>query len=345
MDKAYQYDRAVVIGRFMGLHNEHLQLLTKALEIAPRVAVVLGSAFHARSPKNPFTWKERAAMINACLGGEDSARLDFVPVRDYFDDTRWRDTVRSAIDTLPAQGKRVALVGHFKDASSEYLNLFRPWELVETASRSPISGTHIRRILYEADNLDIGLSVLDDHVPQPVLQYLRSWAKLPWYASLVEEHRKIEEDRKRFPHQPYVTADSVVTAAGHVLLVQRKNHPGKGLWAVPGGFLEPERRERMVQCAMRELTEETQLGVLKSTLAESLVSTAVFDHPDRSVRGISITHAHYFALKNDILPAIEGGDDAAQAQWVPISQLPAMEEVFFEDHYHILGYFLGLDHS
>lgn len=53
------FDAAVLIGRFQPFHNGHAALLAKALETAPRVIVVLGSAFAARNAKNPFGW-ERA---------------------------------------------------------------------------------------------------------------------------------------------------------------------------------------------------------------------------------------------------------------------------------------------
>jgi bifunctional NMN adenylyltransferase/nudix hydrolase len=68
----------------------------------------------------------------------------------------------------------------------------------------------------------------------------------------------------------------------------------------------------------------------------------VFDHPDRSQRGRTITHAHYFDLQTRQLPAVTAADDAALAQWVPVTSLPDMEEQFFEDHFHILNHFLTL---
>ncbi|MDP9108408.1 MAG: adenylyltransferase/cytidyltransferase family protein, partial [Pseudomonadota bacterium] len=48
---------AVLIGRFQPFHNGHASLLAAALAAAPQVVVVLGSSFHARSAKNPFTWE------------------------------------------------------------------------------------------------------------------------------------------------------------------------------------------------------------------------------------------------------------------------------------------------
>jgi bifunctional NMN adenylyltransferase/nudix hydrolase len=51
---------------------------------------------------------------------------------------------------------------------------------------------------------------------------------------------------------------------------------------------------------------------------------------------------HYFDLQDDRLPEVKGSDDAAHAQWVPIAQLPSIEEQLFEDHFHILDHFFGL---
>ena len=74
MTPSYPADAAILIGRFQPFHNGHAGLLQKALTTAAQVVVVLGSAFHARSPKNPFTWQERAAMIAATLPEAQRAR-------------------------------------------------------------------------------------------------------------------------------------------------------------------------------------------------------------------------------------------------------------------------------
>src|ERR1700761_6786212 len=88
---------AVLVGRFQPFHDAHLALLTRALTIAPRVVVVVGSAFQARTPKNPFTWTERAEMIRQALPEADRARLAIVPMRDYYDEKRWVASVRQAV--------------------------------------------------------------------------------------------------------------------------------------------------------------------------------------------------------------------------------------------------------
>lgn len=337
-------DIAVVIGRFQPFHNGHAILLKRALETAPHVVVVLGSSFHARSPKNPFTWQERAAMIAGTLAEQERERVTYVPVRDYYDDNRWANAVRRMVKDSAPDARQVSLVGYFKDASSYYLNHFPQWRLVTCDDVPDIDATRIRRIMFEAEDIDVSLGVLSELVPTQVRQYLKAWAILPSYTPLVEEHRKVEAYKTMWKSAPYppifVTVDAIVKTAGHVLLVQRGDFPGKGLWALPGGFLD--QRERLLDGAIRELHEETKLATLASTLAAALVDVKVFDHPDRSLRGRTITHAHFFDLKTDTLPDVQGADDAANATWVLLSELAGMEEKFHDDHFHVLDHFLRL---
>jgi bifunctional NMN adenylyltransferase/nudix hydrolase len=335
---------AVLIGRFQPFHVGHAGLLEKALASAPKVVVVLGSSFHARSAKNPFTWQERAAMIGAALSDADRERVSFVPVRDYYDDVRWADAVQKAVERACAPGARISLIAYAKDASSYYLNHFPQWEMIAVEAAGDIDATHIRRVYFEAEDIDVSLSVLASNVPLAVRQFLKTWAMLPQYAAISEEHRFIARYKAAWAKAPYapifVTVDAVVVCAGHVLLIRRGGLPGKGQWAVPGGFVE--QHERLLQSALRELEEETQLGVLASTLEDALAGVRVFDHPGRSQRGRTITHAHHFDLKLDTLPAAVAADDAAELRWVPLAELAGMEEVFYEDHFHMLDTFLSL---
>lgn len=283
-------------------------------------------------------------MIRAHLPSGEQERVRFVPVRDYYEDSRWAEAVRHAVLENAKPVARVKLIGHFKDASSYYLNHFPQWELVAVEREHPIDATSIRRVLFEAENIETALDTLVDELPMAVRHYLKSWAALPYWMPLVEEHRQVAAYRAAWSRAPYPpvfsTVDAVVRAAGHVLLVQRGGFPGRGQWALPGGFVD--QRERLLQAAIRELKEETQLDVPRKSIEEALVAVRVFDHPDRSQRGRTITHAHFFDLKVDRLPEISASDDAANAQWIPEPRIAELEEQFYEDHFHILDTFLHL---
>ncbi|NEX59617.1 bifunctional nicotinamide-nucleotide adenylyltransferase/Nudix hydroxylase [Noviherbaspirillum galbum] len=338
------HDAAVLIGRFQPFHCGHARLLELALATAPRVFVVLGSSFHARSPKNPFTCDERASMIRLSLPEAQRDRVSFIAVRDYYQDRRWAEAVQRKVGRHVPETARIALVGYFKDASSYYLNRFPRWELMTGEALADVDSTRVRQVFFEAEDIDVSLAVVAPMLTVPVRQFLKAWSTLPHYRKLVQEHAAIQAYRAAWKLAPFppvqTTVDSVVTAAGHVLLVRRGAFPGKGLWALPGGFLE--QRERLVQGAVRELMEETRLAVLEEELLDALRAVQVFDHPDRSQRTRTITHGHYFALARDQLPDVEGADDAASAAWIPLVSLAAMEDQFFDDHFHILDHFLGL---
>ncbi len=335
---------AVLIGRFQPFHNGHVGLLRTALATAPKVVIVLGSSLRARNCKNPFTWQERASMIRATLNPLDAERVSFLPMRDYYEDTRWAQAVSRAIAEQHGNPQKISLIGHFKDASSQYLNLFPQWKLVVCERELQIDATRIRQLYLEADDLDVSLQIMQELVPVSISHYLKAWAILPHYAELAEEHGMIRKYKLAWRNAPYPpifsTVDAVVKTNEHILLIKRAAAPGKGLWALPGGFVE--QHERLLQACLRELLEETGLSVLQSSMQTALRDVEVFDHPERSLRGRTITHAHFFDLGSEHFPDIHGGDDAASAAWVPIAQLAGMEDQFFDDHFHILDHFLQL---
>ncbi|HPU52800.1 MAG TPA: bifunctional nicotinamide-nucleotide adenylyltransferase/Nudix hydroxylase [Burkholderiaceae bacterium] len=333
---------AVLIGRFQPFHHGHQALLERALREGERVVVVLGSAMQARSPKHPFTWEERAAMVRSAAG-DRAHRLHFLPVRDYYDDARWVRAVVDGVHAVAGKGGPVALIGHDKDATSYYLNRFSAWQQVMEERRPGVDATPIRRVLFSGAPPQAVLEVLREQVPAPVHDYLRAWIELPFHKTLTDAWLNIRTQREKWASAPYppvfVTVDAVVRGDDKVLLIRRGREPGAGLWALPGGFLDQD--ERLFQAAMRELREETSIGLLQVSLEDAFRSSKVFDHPQRSQRGRTITHAHFFDL-GPHTPEVQAADDAADARWVPIAELCAMETELFEDHFAILDHFLEL---
>ena len=346
---ARMYDTAILIGRFEPVHTGHLALLHDALAHARQVIVIVGSAFQARTPKNPFTWQEREVMLRGDLSASDNARLTVVPVRDYYNETVWVRAVRQAVSQHTKPQAHIALVGHFKDASSSYLRSFPGWELLSLERQGSIDATTIREAFFDAtpETLEAALAPLRASIPAATHTALQALAASPAFAELQNERRTLQSYRAAWAGAPYppvfVTVDAVVRCSDHVLLIRRAHAPGKGLLAVPGGFIEP--RESLLQSCLRELTEETHCDVSAAALLRALRSIAVFDHPDRSQRGRTITHAHYFDLGEQSLPRVRADDDAAEAMWMPIAQLQAMEEELFEDHFHMLDHFLDITQS
>lgn len=331
---------AVLIGRFQPFHNGHLALLEHALQVAQQVIVVLGSAHQARSPKNPWVWEERQQLITACLPTASKGRLRFVPLRDYYDLSRWVQEVRHWVEALVPQGASVGLVGHAKDHSSRYLAHFPGWLAIDLPRQGDVDATPLRDVYWNADDVPFEqvLPQLHPHMPAPAVQWLQTWQTSAAYAAVRQEAQALAAYRAAWADAPFtpvfVTVDTLVLCAGQVLLVQRGHSPGKGLLALPGGFLEP--RDTLQQSAQRELQEETGLALAPDTWQAALQGVEVFDHPERSLRGRTVTHVYVLHLPGDTPPAVHGGDDAAAADWVPIQELWTLEPQFFEDHFHIL---------
>jgi bifunctional NMN adenylyltransferase/nudix hydrolase len=173
--------------------------------------------------------------------------------------------------------------------------------------------------------------------------FLNKFAITDAYKQLQSELKFVRNYKKQWAVSPYpvkhATVDSVVEQSGHILLVKRKAEPGKGLWALPGGHLNEF--EKQLDGAIRELREETKIKVPEAVLRGSIRDHETFDDPYRSTLGRVITKAYHFKLADDVtLPKVKGADDAEKAKWVPISEL--REEDFFDDHYFIIQYFLGL---
>ena len=95
-----------------------------------------------------------------------------------------------------------------------------------------------------------------------------------------------------------------------LLLIRRGGHPFKGMWALPGGFLQ--KGETVEQCALREVQEETNV------LPVSIMPVGVFSEPERDPRGWIISHAYVSVISEDSVKQA-GCDDASDAEWFSVS--------------------------
>ncbi len=106
---------------------------------------------------------------------------------------------------------------------------------------------------------------------------------------------------------PALTVDAVAIRRGRVLLVRRGHPPFEGMWALPGGFVDL--RETVEEALVRELREETRLE------ARSIRLLGVYSGPDRDPRKPTATVAF---LVRGLRGNLRGGDDAADARWIPL---------------------------
>ncbi|AFU87331.1 cytidyltransferase [Caulobacter virus Karma] len=210
------------------------------------------------------------------------------------------------------------------------------------------------------------------------IDFLERFRDRPEYAYLMSQKKAEDAYRERWGAGPFLAVDAVVECAGHILRIRRGGPEGFGMKALPGGFVNAG-RSLMDNC-LREVIEETALFIPPAHLpeyrawleackaAEKTKSAAppapdcvlkamhllrryqigdpqVFDDPHRSRRAHIISTAYHFVLPPPPLglglPHVQGHDDAAAADWDPISEIDPGDT--FEDHAFIVDRMLSLN--
>jgi len=92
--------------------------------------------------------------------------------------------------------------------------------------------------------------------------------------------------------------------AGRMLLIKRGHEPGKGLWSVPGGRVEPGETDE--EAVVREVREETGLDVECGTLLGAV------ERPGLAGTTLQIRDYHAVVTGGELA----AGDDAADVRWV-----------------------------
>ena len=363
-----KYDLAIFIGRMQPIHNGHVHNIQKGLEIADNVLVILGSANQPRTIKNPFTVQERTDLLKELF---PTGRVAVRSVEDYlYQETRWIQSVQAVVHhhivssplsyrfkdedghITPSDAK-ITVLGHEKDASSYYLKFFPTWDYTEIPEAleyegKVLGGTEIRDA-YFCNRKDLGCegwgAIGVNVLPREVINFLFRFADTADYEALRKEYEYIHRYKEEWSVAPYpvtfFTTDAVVVQSGHILLVKRRTEPGKGLWALPGGFLG--HNERAKDSMIRELKEETKIAVPPAVLRGSIKAERLFDAPNRSLRGRTITQAFLIDLPDQPkLPKVKGSDDAEEAKWFPLDMVSEMTHCLFEDHQSIIHMMVSL---
>lgn len=343
-------------GRFQFFHNGHLSLAKYGLSICENIIFAIGSVKRATSIENPLSFEKRVEMISSAFTAEERKRIKFIGVRDYYyNDNRWLGEVQHKTGDFINYGDSVALLAIFKDEKSGWVGAFPQWKRKSPKETLNINATDIRTEIFELGidpelrnkNLQ-GWEKLDPTweglTPEPVVKWInKNFIGSEEHSYLIEEYQQLKKYKKDWSVAPYPptfnTADAAVFKSGHVLLVKRKFSPGKGLYALPGGFVMQDETKRV--CALRELKEETGIRVDKADLDAAITIKEEFDYPHRSLRGRTFTTAYKIDLGMGPLPEVRGGDDAAKAFWMPYVDVYANSERFFEDHFDMIDFLVA----
>jgi bifunctional NMN adenylyltransferase/nudix hydrolase len=392
----------VYIGRFQPFHLGHVHILQEAKRTSDLVIVLIGSAFRARTIKNPFTFRERKQMIERWLHTshtDNDCNVSIYPLRDQvYNNAKWLQSVQEQVEAAVKEHGYsmlevdVGITGSDRDLSTWYLGAF-PQFIPDLKPAVPegedLSSTNLRVRLFAEP---IERSEWKD-VSDSTYTFIQQFVKTEFFRTLCEEYKfnvaykkpyarmltglrtfvpsalqaafnKMADEYLGKMYDPtFMTADGVVIQSGHVLVVKRGALPGKGLWALPGGFVKRTQTTRTASIA--EIIEETGIKladgkrwreITASILGGSIVAHEFFEEPERSLRGRTFTMAYLYRLddskplpivKGQFAPledtgGVEGVVETADAFWLPISVARANSEMWFEDHLDILDSMLGM---
>lgn len=338
---------AIYIGRFAPLHNGHIEVIKHCNKNYDKTLILIGSKNKRRTTKNPFPVNEIKQWIH---DNSDKSTTVFA-INDYlYSDNKWiaqiEDLVYSRYDK---EVYEYTIVGHEKDASSFYLKIFPTWRVdLVPEFADGLNATEIRNVMFQNNRINLkdfckGKTTIN--ITADIITFMNT----ELYENLLEERIYFENEDKKFEKYPYKDtlkfncSDAVVVCDSNVLLIERDRAPGKGTWALPGGFVN--KNETYEQCAIRELFEETCLKVPEKVLKGSLKRSKIFDNPKRNEGIPRITNAFYFEIQPDYkngfpkLPKIKGADDASNAKWVSLAEVRHM--ILFDDHSDIIDYFVN----
>lgn len=313
--------KGIFIGRFQPIHQGHIHALGIAASQVDKLYILVGSANACRSIKNPWTYAERRDMIRSKLWSNHISNVEIIPLNDHpYNDTQWIADVRATAEFVGAEPP--ILFGHMKEGNN-YLRWFPDWQFRDIESQYSVNATGIRQKMFETESPEMPKTVMADY-------------------------KYYEKEKALFANYPFPETlnfncgDAVLECQGHVLLIQRKHAPGAGAWALPGGFRN--RNESFLDCAIRELQEETNVRVPEKVLRGSIVKTELFDSPKRSFGIPRNTLAVYMRINPDpdgSLPRANGADDAAVCKWIPLTA--ALNEYeLYDDHAAIISKVTGV---
>jgi len=311
----------IFIGRFQPAHEGHLHAIGIAASQVNQLLVLIGSANQCRSIKNPFSFYERKTMLIKKCRAAGITNIHILPLNDHrYNDEQWISDVKVTAENF-IDSSSVILFGHYKEGN-DYLKWFPEWEYRSIEATYTVNATAIREQWFKDDDFNLPETVRAD-----------------W--------KYYQAEKERFKNYPFIEtlnfncSDAILICQGKVLLVKRKFSPGKGAWALPGGFKNA--KETFLDCAIRELQEETNVRVPEKVLRGSVVKTQLFDSPTRSFGIPRNTMAVLIKIQPDAdgkPPRANGQDDAEEVKWIGISDVLNRENLY-DDHAAIISEMTG----
>ena len=317
-----QYKYAIVSGSFNPFHIVHKELIHSAFELAEKVIICIEDHKIAASPSSPFSTEERIKMISSAFSKDILIDIKFIPLINHpYSDHKFMNQVTELLAQY--NNNYTCLLGH-KSSAAKYLRVLHQINLIEYKSSDSVSSNKIKELYFTYDKYN---RYLDERTFIYMEEFKHS-SKFKWLKDSWDEVRSHYEAWRGAPSNPvFMVANAVVVDERNcILLTKRQSKYGKGLYTLPGGYVNGgEKSFDVVNRSVRNLT-----GI--SFIEQDISTEKTFDDPKRSLKGR--VFAHTFCIKDGFTGKTT--ELSNNAFWMPLNELTKQRDQFFEDNFEII---------
>jgi bifunctional NMN adenylyltransferase/nudix hydrolase len=149
-------------------------------------------------------------MIYGAIDETDRKRVHVMPLMDIvYNDEAWVSNVQMTVNGvvtahhgIPHSKAKIGLIGHSKDHSSYYLNLFPQWGAVDVENFNEIGATRVREAFFSAEYEEYLKRSAAEHLPPSVLMTMKDFATGGSFKHIQDEHGFIDKYKSAWEASP-----------------------------------------------------------------------------------------------------------------------------------------------
>jgi nicotinamide mononucleotide adenylyltransferase len=286
----------------------------KSLELSRYLIIVIGSYKVSMNPHNPWPAPLRKKWICDELSSQDLKRVKFIFLRDrIYNEPLWRNDLVNQVSRLTgSSSKSIALIGHKKDESSYYLEIFPHWTFLETGLHGSMHSALLRADYFLKENL----GQLKNNIPKKVNAYLLKFKSGSKFKAIKKEFQNLKKaglDKTDY---------DLVLCQNHILLELTKNKIAR--------FSLPSIKRLFQETKQRPFIDTSIFNEVKK------IKSKKYDYSllNKKYRN-KVT---FYSLELSVLPKLSNS-----FLWIGFEDLISYEDSFEKNHYQIISNLLFHD--